>query len=506
MKAPFFSRTDDSQFGSFHYPLGLIEYKLSAQAQEGFERIRRGERFSEADGDEDALTQLAYEMMSFFHEMRHFVDMFGTATGAALFGGYIARLRDFAEISGIMREAGLRWKLPLVKWSGESDCPAEVRRFIRRAVTFGVGADLLIGPFKAVEIDGHLDDILLELDYAGGGKTDAFPVRIGVIEDGVETLRSILYPMGLEALTEATAHALSRNLVSRYFPESIARRLANPSVVLDITEDQLGDDQLFAQTATPYMTVDLMIGRFFQQRGIFGFQRDLIFAIVDRVLTLAKIGHIEVQPGTTGFHHDRVGSMLLDVLESEDLDLLKAGRIGDRPALAEAYKVLVAGLESGGDWEAVEDDRSPLSSVRIWETYVAKNLMLPLLRERIATNGRVFTQHTEFLGLINRIGLPLVRVANGKMLFGDMPERVIQAWFHQLMLGQILHQLVSGRPIFCPRAFCMLPGIDTMNFAFEGSCDAHAVMGCGTFRPEQADATTPNCLFELALRVSALER
>jgi hypothetical protein len=198
--------------------------------------------------------------------------------------------------------------------------------------------------------------------------------------------------------------------------------------------------------------------------------------------------------------------MLLDLLESEDLNLLKAGKISDEPILTDAYKSLVAGLESGGNWETVEDDRSPLSSVRIWEAYVAKNMMLPLLRERVATNGRVFTQHREFLGLINRIGLPLVRVANGKLLFGDMPERVMQAWVHQLMLGQILHQLVSGKPIFCPRAFSMLPGLDAMNLAFEGNCDGHTVMGCGTFRPGQTDATVPNCLFELSLRASALER
>ena len=506
MKAPLFSRTDDSQFGSFHYPLGLIEYKLSARAQEGFERIRRGERFTAADGDEDALTQLAYEMMSLYHEMRHFVDMFGTVAGCALFGGYIARLKDFAEISGIMREAGMRWKLPLVKWSGESDCPAVVRKFIREAKTFNVGADLFISPFEPVEVDGHREAILIELEYAGGGRTDAFPLRIGVIKGGVETLRSILFPMGLEALTEATAHALSRNLVSDYFPASISQRLENQSVALDVAEDQLTNDQLFAQTATPYMAVDLMISRFFQRKGISGFQRDLIFALVDRVLTTAKIGHVEVQPGTTGFHYDRVGNMLLALLESGDPNLLKAGKIADRPDLLNAYKGLLANLESGGDWETVEDDGSPLSSVRIWEAYVAKKLMLPLLRERVATDGTVFTRHNEFLGLINRIGLPLVRVANGKLLFGDMPERVIQAWIHQLMLGQILHRLVSGKPIFCPRAFSLLPGIDTVNLAFDGECDNHMVMGCGTFRPEQTDPTTPNCLFELSLRVSALER
>jgi hypothetical protein len=282
--------------------------------------------------------------------------------------------------------------------------------------------------------------------------------------------------------------------------------LEDRSATFDVSEDQAANDQIAAQMATPYMAVDLMIGRFLQGHGIFGYSRDLVFAAVDRVLSTAKIGLIEVQPGTTGLHFDRVGRMLLDLLESEDPELLKAGTISDNSVLTSAYKSLVADLEGGGDWESVKDDRSPLSSVKIWESYVAKNFMLPLLRERVATNGNVFTKHNEFLGLINRIGLPLVRVVNGKLVFGDMPERVQQAWVHQLMLGQILHQLVKQGPIFCPRAFSTLPGIDTVNLAFETGCDAHIPMGCGTFRPGQRAATTPNCLFEHALRVSALER
>jgi hypothetical protein len=505
MIAPIFSRTEDTQFGSFHYPLGLIEFDFSAKAREGFERIRRGERFTAADGNDDKLTQIAYEMMSLFHEMRHFVDMFGTTAGCALFGGYVARLKEFAEISGIMREAGMRWKFPLAKWSGENDCPAAVRKFIRQARAFSVGVDLFISPFNPVEIDGHRDDLLVELDYERGGKADAFPLRIGVIRGDEETLRTILFPIGLEALTEATAHALSRSLVGNYFPPSVAQRLENRSATFDISEDQAAE-QIAAQTATPYMAVDLMITRFLQRHSIFEFPRDLVFAVVDRVLSTAKIGLIEVQPGSIAFHFDRVGSMLLDLLESEDPELLKAGTISDKSLLTNAYKSLVDGLESGGDWESVEDDRSPLSSVMIWESYVAKNFMLPLLRERVATNGSVFDKQNEFLGLINRIGLPPVRVTNGKLLFGDMPERVQQAWVHQLMLGQILDQLVKEAPIFCPRAFSTLPGIGTVNLAFESDCDGHIQMGCGTFRPGQMAATTPNCLFEGALRVSALER
>jgi hypothetical protein len=505
MTLPIFSQTGATQFGDFNYPLGLLAFDLSASGRDGFERISRGERFNAADGDEDALTRLAYEMMSLFHEMRHFIDMFGTAAGCALFGGYVARLKEFAEISATMREAGIRWKFPLVKWSGENDCPLAVRKFIRQARAFSVGVDLFISPFNPVEIEGHCEDLLVELDYERGGKADAFPLRIGLIKGDEETLRTMLFPIGLEALTEANAHALSRNLVGHYFPPSIAERLEQRSTTFD-REDQATTDEIAKHMAMLYMAVDLMITRFLKGQGIFGYPRDLIFAVVDRVLSTAKIALIEVQPGTTALHCDRVGSMLLDVLESEDPELLKAGTISDKSVLTSAYKSLIASLESGGDWKSVQDDRSPLSSVKIWESYVAKNFMLPLLRERVATNGRVFAKHNEFLGLINRIGLPPVRVVNGKLVFGNMPERVQQAWVHQLMLGQILNDMVKKEEISCPRAYSIFPGIDAVNFAFEGDCDEHMVMGCGTFLPGQAATTTPNCLFEHALRMSSLER
>jgi hypothetical protein len=42
--------------------------------------------------------------------------------------------------------------------------------------------------------------------------------------------------------------------------------------------------------------------------------------------------------------------------------------------------------------------------------------------------------------------------------------------------------------------------------AFEEDCDTHVDLGCGTFRCGEVPPVLPKCLFEDALRVSALRR
>jgi len=416
---PLFSEADDTQFGSFHYALGLLEFSLSPEARKGFERIRKGQKFTSDDGEEKSLTRLAYEMLSLFHEMRHFVDMFGTITGCALFWGHIERLKEFLTIGEILGTVGANWKFLLVKWSGEQDCPPEIRKFIREARAFSVGADLFIAPFKLIELDGHRDDLILEVDYVRGGKADAFPMRVGVVKNGVEQLRTILFPIGLEALTEATAHAISRDLVSNCFPEAISQRLKQHSfavpasssthynthsISFTFAKSQLENEQALGQMATPYMAVDLMITRVLERRGITKFPRSLIFEVVDHVLSTTEIKLIEVSPTTSGLYFGRLGDGLLDLLNSEDKETLELGHLANKTYINSAYKGLATKLERLGDWRTVKDDRSPLSSLRIWEAYVAKSFILPLLRERISTAGRAFTSTNDFLILINKLG------------------------------------------------------------------------------------------------------
>lgn len=510
MNHTFFARADDAQVGSFHYPLGMVAFTTSAAAHEIIRKIVRMENPIAIDeNDENKLMQLAYEMVSYLHEMRHFVDTFGTMAGISLFSARLAMLKEFMNLSEALRSGGMRWRFPDAEWSGEIIPSQDIRDYVRRARAFDVGSDIYIAPFSPVEIDGHLDEGLIELEYERGGTADAFPLRVGLLgEDGTERLRTVLFPLGVEALMEGNAHAFCRSFIEHHFPESVAQRLQYGVSKIKARDEHGRDDQRAAQTTTPYMVTDLLITRFLRNHGISKFPRDLVFALTDRILAMSAIRFLDAPSGKTALHVDRVGAKLVGLLEAADPQSLGSGIIvADVPDVTEAYKGVLAGLEQGGDWHTVDDDNTPRSSIAIWESYIAQNIIVPLLRARLASNHEAFASYEGFVTLLSKVGSPPARVANGQLTLSTMPPRVQQAWLHQMMLGEILHQLVRGNgSVFCPRAYGTVPGLNTMNLAFEGDCQRHRRLGCGTFRLGQAAVIAPKCLFEDGLRVSALQR
>ncbi|MFL6258633.1 MAG: hypothetical protein ACJ76Y_02875 [Thermoanaerobaculia bacterium] len=509
MNNVFFIRAEETQFGSFHYPLGLIETSMSDSAWAFFKEVIGGVQPTSVDEqDEDALVHLAYEITSLFHEMRHFFDTFGTLAGLSLFSGRLTLLKEFVALADTLLSMGMGWQLPLSTWALAADCPKEIRDFVRRARAFDISSEIYIAPFDPIEIDGHRDDMKIELDYARGGKADAFPLRITLInEEGETESRTVLFPLGLEALLEGSAHTLCRNLVDCYFPESVAQRLQHRVQKITVLDEHGQTDQRAAQTSTPYMVCDLLITRFFQRHGIEQFPRDLILELIDRALSTSFIRMLEPQPGMTAMYVERVGARLVNILESEDFNVLVSGATSDESEVMEAYEGMLANLEEGGEWQSIEDDHMPASSIAIWETYMAKSFIVPLFRQRLATGHRAFRSHDGFLEMLSKIGLPPARVVNGKLMLGVMPPRVGGAWLHCLMLGEVMRQLVRGSgSVFCPRAHETVPGITTINFAYEGDCQSHRRLGCGTFRVGQPAGIVPKCLFEDTMRVCALKR
>jgi hypothetical protein len=485
---------------------------MSPEALQGFERIRKGQRFKEADGSVKKLTEMAYEMMSLFHETRHFVDGFGTIAGCNLFAAHIERLKGFVKASQELRLCQRSWTRPLRDWVRQDDCPPGIRTFIRYAHASRNASERIICPFEPMEIEGHREDVLIEAvlneEQDTCTKIDAFPIRAGRFSDKSKHLRTILYPIGMEALTEASAHAFCRNLVAHYFPTAVAKQLEYSLDTFDFDPKEHGDiNQVMARRALPYMAVDLLVTRFLRTtKKIDSFPRDLIFAVVDRVLSnisfrLKEVGNL------TFAEVDRPGDKLQRVLSLEDPSTLAAGHVSDDYASRQIYQSMVNRFDGDGDWDTIEDDRSPLASLKIWQAYVKKHFMLPLLRERIATKGTAFTTHDGFLRLLNKVGPSPIQVVNGDLHL-NLPPRVEMAWFHQVMLSRVLHHLVEGEEVRCPRRFPELPGMESLDLCFEGGgdCDTNAVLGCGEFDGKPSIFPPPKCLFEEVLRVSALQR
>jgi hypothetical protein len=505
VSAVFFSRASDKAIGSFHYTLGLVEFNISDEALELVSKLRTVERRGR---DDQTLVRLAYEAASYLHEMRHFVDTFGTLAGLSLFSARLDLLKDFSALCLALQQSNVRWLETPVTWARDPQGLKEVRDLVRRAQAFELGSEIYIAPFEPIEVEGHAEELHREFKNERGGTLDATPLRyLRVGADGVQLPRTVWYPLGLETLIEGNAHAISRTFVEHYFPEPIGAMLERRILTQAAQDVQGGTDQRAAQTATPYMAVDVLISRFLRRHGIERFPRDLVLTLIDRVLCTSSIAVKESQAGHTEMHVDRVGVKLVNLLESEPQENLGAGALEPTPEVTRLYKSLLAEFDRGGDWQSVEDDRLPLSSIAIWESYLAKTYIVPLLRERLSSDHRAFTTYDGFIELLAKIGLPPARAVNGRLILTGMPERVQQAWWHQLMLSNIMQQVMrSSDPAMCPRASGIVPGIATMNLAFQGDCSRHLLLGCGTYQRGQPAVRTPKCLFEDTLRVCGFER
>ena len=505
----FFSRPNDDAVGSFHYGLGLVEFTLSDPAHALIKDLFEGRSPSFGEIDDERLEVLAYEATSLVHEMRHFFDLFGTAGGCALFITRISILKQFAAVCTAMAGDNAPWRLPIEIFAAAADCPPNTRAFVRRARAFEVASQVYLAPFAPLEVEGHLSDLTVEVPFQGGGAVDAFPVRMfRVAGEGRPVPRTVLYPLGVETLLEGNAHAIARTFVERSFPKRIAQRFTQNVWTMDVS-DRAARDRRAAETIKPYMVTDLLITRFLKERGFDTFDRDAVLAATDRTLATCTLRVEEQVPGTTKVEIERAGAVLVDVLNHEEVKSLAKGLVEASADLTAAYRNFLRVIERLPDWTTIPDDLSPSSSIAIWEAYMARTFIVPLLRERLATDDKAFTTYDGFLALLPKIGLPPARVANGRLMLNVMPARVQQAWWHQMMLGDLMRQMIAGGElVLCPRAIApedTIPGISTTNLAFEKQCAAHIKLGCGTFQPGRT-SLAPRCLFEDSLRVSALRR
>lgn len=505
----FFSAVEGQEFGSFHYHLGLIHHSFgeeeAALVKAALNRAPAQQDFLEPT-DDDVAT--AFRVASLFHETRHLIDGFGTLAGISLFGKAMDLLKELCLWADAFSSTGSVWQLPLRDWVMSPECPQDMRDFVRRLRAFHQAEPLFLALFQPLPVQGHLDDMLVEVPMQDGRVLKAFPLRVGRATsndpEDIELI-SLLCPIGYEAMVEGSAHAVCRNVVSHLFSKEIADELMFAVRFRDLSDEaETGEDDLLSSTP-PYMITDLMISRFLRSRGIGQFERDTVLGLTDLVLGRCWIEIVEPGKGLTGVKFDDFGDALLRILEDQPLDGLANGRVTLPDSFDLGYGSLLRTLEQGGDWDTVDDDTSPLSSVRIWESYCAQNLTVPLLRKRIETDHKAFQTNDGFFELLPVIQEAALRARDGK-LQSTLPPRVMQAWAHVVMLSAVARQIATDqRSLICPRMSRRIPGIASLNFAQQGHCDKHAELKCGIFRPG-VFTYEASCLFEAALRRLNLSR
>ena len=504
MTRPLFSESAGHEFGTFFHHIGLVRHSLTPEVAKFLQDSIQNDHSWRESLSQEEVTRVAFEATSLFHEVRHLYDAFGTTAGVSIFAGHMKLLKEFCEEFYHLQSEDISWSLPLAQWAQNSLQPQPRRDFVRRGRAFHNGVSLFLAAFRPVAAEGHIEDLLAELD-AVGGKVEAFPLRVMTHFQGATKPVTVFHPLGFETMMEGSAHAVVRNLVGHYFPEFVADELLMAIHAVDHDGDSSVVESRAADTTPPYMVADLLISRFLRSHGVEKFPRDIVLGLIDIVLSLSWLELVEVGPGITAAKFDGLGGLLVHALEQQSIDGLKKGVVKAPEAVDLGYKALLSALEEGGDWDTVTDDHSPLSSVMIWESYAAQNLTVPLIRARLETDHRAFRTQDGFVELLATMGAPPISVVDGRIGF-SMPQRVIEAWGHVTMLEYVLHQMLEGRTnIDCARRFQTIPGIESLNYASKNSCADFVRTGCGRYE-KGVFAPSPPCLFENVLHRCRLAR
>ncbi len=485
----FRSRDSNVQYGSFNYPLALVEHSLTPETAGLIEQLS-----SRRTIDSDAI-DAAYAAVSPIHETRHFYDQFGTFAGLSLFSARMQALRSFADASRRLAHEGRTWRLPLSRWLEDSDCPEAVRTFAKTAYADRVGSRVLIGAFKPFSVDRRIDDLIAQVDTDVGRKMDAATVR--TVVQGIIPPRhhTTLYPFGVEVLFEGSAHAIMRSCfggASSALTEALEQRLR-------VT---MTSEEALAEAVSPYMILDLLISRFMKDAGHPRFERDLVLGVADELLSCSAMKIQHLSAGLTSAEITAMGEKLTTVLKSGKIAELKRGRVPASNAAKAGYASMLNVIEKGGDWDAVDDDGSLYADILIWESYAMQHFAGPLLRLRHETKQAAFRTCVGFLGAMNRVR-PAAQVASGRISFhSEVPGRVREAWRRVAFADSFVRALAGDGAILCPHAYGALPKLKNVGFSAEGSCATHMLLGCGAFNGGQ-QTHSPRCFFQRELHLSA---
>ena len=493
----FLSSREGQLFGSFRYPYAIVEHSISpdagAAAARGFAQKQSAE-VPEDFEEVEASVDVAYQASSFIHETRHFYDQFGTSAGISLFQNFIDILKNFYAAAARIKADGNGWQWPDGKWVAQKNTPAEVRRLIWNVRAFRQGSEVLLGAFAPLEVDGHIDDIITEAVTKNGLTVDLAPIRIFAGSRGGRSVaKTILYPLGFEVLFEANAHAITRTFVEASFSKKVADSLTHDHVVIETKKGECPD---FAHQILPYMVVDRLISKYLRAKGKNKFQRDMVLGVVDEVLSRSYLIIEYVSDTDRRIEVPRFGRLIEDVFAQTPIDDLVAGTVPAGDLVTRSYQALLQSFEQGGDWQTVEDDRSLMSSICIWESYVAQHFIVPLLRQRLATEHRAFRSSAGLEELLQELPPPIV--ASGGRMKIDLPEPVFFAWASVLMAWQLAQSIGVRDTVLCPRAFPTVPGLSDVSFSRKYYCDDYVSIGCGKFDGVTIENTP--CMFVDLLR------
>ncbi|WP_395757236.1 hypothetical protein [Achromobacter sp. EB05] len=506
MQQKMFSHREGTVIGSFHHGHAIIEVN---QSPETIELMKDPKLISRHLGDEKVLFQLLLEYSAVMHERLHYLHTFGTLGGLSMFTSRMVALRRFVECAIELARGSVVWQLPLSKWVASGDAPDVVRKLLRFSRGFRAGTDYFLAPFSPFGVRGHTTDAWLDVPFPSMrddgkptvSKVPAFPMSAGIGSPEVGDLRpvTIVLPMGYEAIVEGIAHGASRSLVGAMFPELPPSTLEHygPPKTFDAREKENLD--AMARQFEIYTASDLLISKYLRGMDIPKFPRELVFRLSDLALSTSFFSVEDINDQQTKVEIINPGYALIRSLTDGDKADLAKGKVPYPDFVQQRYQAILDSLMSQGDWDTVTPQGNLYTAHRVWESFVAQHISVPLLKIRIESNNATFNTESELIKFALLMELPRVEVYNGKLQLHGMPDEVCNAWGQQVFTSELAQQIFADSELLrCPRAHELVPGIEGADFS-GGHCVKRKKLGCGTFVPGES-GYAPACLFTRTLR------
>lgn len=503
MAKPHFSKFVEGRIGSFHHGLAMVEVRVSTEAYDLMDQPSMVHKYK---AQPERQFQLLLEMNSIVHERIHYLDTFGTLAGISLLSSRFELLREFIEVGGRMARQRKRWKLPLANWISDADVPPDVKQLAKLAIAYRQTDKLFEAAVEPFMVEGQTEDVWVELPLSAARvvmsrdiKIPAFPQSIAIRDPaGKRPDRpvTVFHPLGYQAILEGRAHSMARSWMETKFPDVPVELFSTygPPRAMPAGEflGQFENDA--ANWFAVYNMTDYMISKFLRGRGVHQFSRDLVLGLSDRALSESILFIDSSNANAIAASVRSPGTVLVELMD--ELPPIDTPTVTYPERTTEMYRSTLEKLERGGDWQTVTGSE-PYRALRVWESFIAHHITVPLLRQRLETNHAVYANGNDLLRLAIS-DLPRVEVINDQLKFHLIPDEVRSAWAKQMFLGEIAEQIFGGAKIIrCPRAHRLLPGLTSIDFA-GGKCNTYVRRGCGSCT-EGVPSLSLSCLFNSTL-------
>lgn len=507
MSQKMFSRRDGAVIGSFHHGHAIVE---ANQSPETIDLMKNPALISKYIGDEHELFRVLIEYSAVMHERLHYLHTFGTLGGLAMFTARMGALRRFVDCAIELVGAGLVWRLPLSAWVASGEAPDAVRKLLRLARGFRTGTDSFLAPFLPFGAEGHTTNAWIDVPFPSMSedgkpivsKVPAFPLSVAFGSPGAAAQRpaTVVLPMGYEAIVEGVAHGATRSLVAAMFPSLPPKILEHYGPRKAFPAGQAKNDlDSIARQFEIYTASDLLISKYLRSKSVPQFPRELVFRLSDLALSMSFFSVTDIADDKTRVEIRNPGYQLIEALTDGDVARLAKGEVDYPDVVTKSYQALHDALAVQGDWDTVTPSGTIYTAHRVWESFTAQHIAVPLLKIRLDSGNARFNTEIELIKFALSLSMPHVEVYNGSLQFHGMPDEVRRAWGEQVFTSEIAQQVFAdGRMLRCPRAHALLPGIERADFS-GGKCMTHTKRACGTFVPGQP-GYQPACLFTHALR------